>query len=138
MNASLLSEVTRFGKVGLIGFILDGGILAFLFHVMYWGHYESRAVSFTVAVLATWYLNRVYTFKDTGSGAVAQYVKYFSIQVVGAIINLSIYVVLIASLDIMRDYPLLPLSIGAGVAMIFNYTISRMFVFTGGRVEENR
>lgn len=130
-NQEALAEVVRFGKVGAIGFLVDGGVLVFLFHVMQWGHYESRGVSFVLAVAITWYMNRTYTFKHyINKNKYKEYVMYFSVQVVGSILNLCIYIGLIKTISIMSLYPILPLSVGAGIAMFFNYYISKVYVFS--------
>jgi putative flippase GtrA len=56
-------EAFRFGAIGGIGFVIDGGILTALHSVWGVGLIPARLVSFSVAVTATWALNRRYTFR---------------------------------------------------------------------------
>ena len=136
INIDTISELVSFGKVGAIGFVIDASILMALFHVLSWGHYESRAISFSIAVAVTWYLNRKYTFKKyANKEKYREYITYFSVQLIGSLLNLVTYFTLISVINIMSVYPIVPLALGAGVAMLFNYYASRTWVFNG-RVEE--
>ena len=68
MNAASSPPLKRFASyttVGIIGFIVDAGILSALVHVWQWPHYTARAVSFSAAVTVTWALNRRWVFART-------------------------------------------------------------------------
>ena len=54
-----------------------------------------------------------------------------SVQVTGALINLSVYVLAIESFPQLARLPVIPLAIGAAVALLFNFSASRRLVFTG-------
>lgn len=58
-----------------------------------------------------------------------EYVSYVVVQVIGATINLLVFVVVIEFVKPLRSIPVIPLAMGAGVALLFNYAASRRFVF---------
>jgi putative flippase GtrA len=128
----LRGEVWRFGVVGSVGFLIDAGVLTWLVNGSGWGLYESRLLSFALAVSGTWYLNRRFTFPGRASAnRTGEYGRYFSVQIIGAFINLGVYVAIVATLPHLASFPVVPLAIGSGVAMIFNFVGSRHFAFSG-------
>jgi len=111
-----------------VGFIVDAAILSMLVHVVGWHHYTARAVSFTLAVTATWALNRHWVFARTRDST-REYGAYFGVQSVGAAINLGTYALVIAVVPALARYPVLPLAAGAALALLFNYSAARRWVF---------
>ncbi|MBP8023911.1 MAG: GtrA family protein [Chromatiaceae bacterium] len=124
-------EILFFGMTGGIGFLIDAGVLTWLVQVQGWGLYSARALSFAAAVTVTWYLNRSFTFaKRASTGRTREYGRYFGVQAMGALINLGVYVLVIALLPATGTIPVIPLAMGSGVGMIFNFVGARHFAFT--------
>jgi putative flippase GtrA len=122
-------DVSRFVLVGSVGFTIDGGIMLLL---MKFGHsvIEARLTSFAAAVTVTWALNRVWTFSATRRGNKRrEYLYYLATQLVGAAINLAIFLVCLSLFPALGAYPLIPFVFGASAALIFNYNVSKHFVF---------
>jgi putative flippase GtrA len=121
-----------FVVVGGIGFIVDAGILAVLVHGYQWGDYTARLVSFAVAVTVTWALNRSYVFnRNRTLNRRSEYTRYLTVQIMGMAINFLVYSLCIASNELMDQWPVLALAVGSAVALLFNFTGARMFVFIG-------
>jgi putative flippase GtrA/SAM-dependent methyltransferase len=118
----------RFALVGGLGFVVDATVLTLLVNAMGYGHYLSRAVSFTLAVTVTWWINRSWVFR-AGTPTGREYSGYFLVQMVGAVTNLGIYVLVIELVPRLAAIPVVPLAIGAIIAMIFNFLLMRRFVF---------
>jgi putative flippase GtrA len=122
----------RFAVVGGIGFCVDGGLLALLLKNDC-GIVSSRMGSFLAAVTATWMLNRIWTFSPGNEVSKRrEYLYYLVTQSGGALINLAIFFSLIAVYPHMREFPLVPFSIGSVVALTFNYLVSKKYVFNIG------
>jgi putative flippase GtrA len=123
-------EIWRFGAIGVVGFLVDASVLVSLVSLVGWGLYGSRALSFGLAVTATWYLNRRFTFAQrAGADRGREYGRYFLAQLVGALINLGVYGAVIEAIPAVAAYPVLPLAAGSGVAMVFNFFAARHFAF---------
>lgn len=122
-------EFRRFVVVGGLGFCVDGGLLTILMWYG-WDVIPARCCSFLFAVSTTWLLNRLWTFS---SGALVsirrEYAYYFGTQMLGAVINLTIFFILIELYPVFRDTPLIPLAFGATVSLAFNYVVSKRIVF---------
>lgn len=96
-------------------------------------HYRARAVSFAIAATITWYLNRRWVFQRSAvqmSGR--EYSSYLLVQLIGAAINLLVFVAVIEIFNDLAKYPVIPLAIGAAAALVFNFTASSRFVFQDG------
>ncbi len=130
----VLRRLPGFAIVGAIGFLVDAGILTALVTSFGVGHYVARAISFTVAVTATWYMNRRWVFEQvTAHRSSREYTAYLVVQVIGAAINLSIYVAVIELVPKLAETPVIPLALGAAVALLFNFGASSRFVFAEPR-----
>ena len=126
-----LQLLPGFVLVGAIGFLVDAGILTVLVNGFGAGHYAASAVTFTAAVTATWYLNRRWVFERMAARKRSrEYTSYLIVQVIGAMINLSVYVAAIELAPNLAETPVIPLAIGAAVALLFNFSASSRFVFT--------
>jgi putative flippase GtrA len=56
-------------------------------------------------------------------------IYYSATQIFGALINLSIFFILIKFHPDFRSTPLIPLAFGAAASLIFNYLVSKNFIF---------
>jgi putative flippase GtrA len=125
--------------VGGIGFVIDGGLLMLLSQVYLFNIYLSRLVSFFVAVLTTWGLNRTLVFKhdrDPAMSKIAEYGRYITVQIGGGLINLFAFTLIIASYPPMKDMPIIPFFIGSIFGLFFNFTGARFWVFRKQRSKE--
>jgi putative flippase GtrA len=124
----VLGELARFILVGGTGFVIDGGILSFLLGLQ-WPVALARLISFTVAVAWTYALNRKLTFRARrASGLVEQRTAlgYGVIQVLGALTNFGVFLLVVAWRPGWKSFPWLPLAIGAVFGLAVNYSLSRL------------
>ena len=122
----------RFSITGGIGCVIEAIVLTWLVTGQGVDIYLARGVSFSLAVTATWLLNRRFAFAGLASNRRGQeYSRYFLVQVVGAVINLAVFASLVGVRPELRTVPVLPLAAGAAVALVFNFAASRWLVFRG-------
>lgn len=119
----------RFLGVGGLGFLVDAAILTILMWLG-WGLVVSRATSFSLAVTVTWTLNRLWTFRlDESKKFGSRYWQYVAGQIIGAVVNLTVFFIIIGAVPSLSNKPIVPLAGGAIVAILFNYGFSRIVVF---------
>ena len=124
--------LVRFGLVGTVGVVVDGGVLQLLVTFGGWGPMAARLVSFPLAVLATWWLNRQFTFAgQDGRGLLASLVRYVAVSIVGTAVNFGVYTSLVFGSAAMAARPLVPFAIASVLALAFNYLGSKHFAFRG-------
>ena len=129
MNPPMLRQLARFAVVGALGFAIDGGLL---YQLLQWQFdpYLARGISFPVAVTATWYLNRIWTF-SVGEVAASrrEYKRYLLIQVAGAGANYAVYVLVLQFVEHTPANALIALAVGALVGLIINFFGARYWAF---------
>jgi putative flippase GtrA len=128
----------RFCVVGGTGFLTDAGLLAFLVHGLGLGPFMARAISFAVAVTATWLLNRHWAFAACATSFWRGFLTYLGVQGLGLGCNMLVYVLWILLLPPPFDEPLAALFTASSAALLVNYTGMRMLVFTTSGHKEDR
>ena len=124
-----LREMLRFGVVGAIGFAVDGGLLWVLVSNGV-SPYVARIFSFPVAVVTTWWLNRLWTFSTSDKARPRRQLNlYFALQVVGALANFVVYLAILYVIEPTRLNALGALAVGASAGMVINFVGSRRFIF---------
>ncbi|MFZ6645593.1 GtrA family protein [Undibacterium sp. TJN25] len=133
MVKKLSTQVLSFAVVGGIGFLIDAGVLTLLSVHFGVNVYTARVVSFALASLGTWLLNRRHTFGQAGvdnaKAGSGEYLRYMSVQAAGAMINLGVFSALVVILPSLARYPVIPLAAGSGVAMFFNFFGARHWIY---------
>ena len=120
-----MASFLRFGIVGAVGFAVDAGVLQLLL-LAGWHPVAARAVAIPVAVLATWALNRSFTFPEAQQGpALASLLRYAGVSAAGAAVNFSVYTAFV----FLGAQPLPALVAGSLFAMAVNYLGSKHFAF---------
>jgi putative flippase GtrA len=130
MTQSTRVQAVKFVIVGGVGFVVDAGILTLLNSFYGFSLLQSRICSVSIALTVTWFLNRQQTFSDQRSRrAIREWGRYAAVNSFGAILNMGIFFWLIHRFDSFRELPLLPLTIAASIALIFNFFASKHIAF---------
>ncbi|PWV65918.1 GtrA family protein [Plasticicumulans acidivorans] len=124
------TELWRFGVVGVIGLLIDIGVL-YLALAAGCGFYLGRALSFVAAASGTWLCNRLWTFREQRSGRTlwAEWLHYMSLMLVGGALNYALYAALIALSASVRAWPVLAVCAGSLAGMIANFLSAKWLVF---------
>jgi putative flippase GtrA len=127
--ASLLQHrFVRFSIVGGVGFVIEAILLTYFATVPGIGAIRGRAISFPIAVVTTWWLNRTLTFQSKNNPH-RESLLYFVVQMLGALANLGVFFALVSSSSSLRSIPVVPLFIAAIFGLFVNFTLSKKYVF---------
>lgn len=134
LRALSRSRFARFGVVGAAGFVVDEGALTLLHYLIGLDRYSARAISIFCAMTFTWWGNRKLTFAEhaaTGGAAVLtrEWGKFVLANGVGALVNYGVYSLFVGFAPPPFGNPLLATAIGVAVGLVFNFTLSKRFVF---------
>ncbi len=134
LRALARSPFLRFAVVGGCGFLVDESVLTLLHYLLGLGPYSARAISIFCAATFTWWGNRNLTFAGhaaTGGIAAlaAEWAKFMLANAVGAAVNYGTYSLCIAFAPRPLNIPIIATALGVGVGLIFNFTLSKRFVF---------
>ncbi len=140
MNAArylLRHSFIRFALVGAAGYVVDAGFLAFDTNVLKLNFEAGRACSIFVAMCCTWLGNRYLTFPERRarslSGAAQEWLKFVGANLVGAVVNYSVYAILVRYAGHPFDNKFVAQACGVLAGLIFNFTLSKTLVFRGPR-----
>ena len=123
-------EFVKFGIVGVGGFIVDTACLYFGIDVLGLGRVAAGFFAFPFAVTATWIGNRLFTFgHKTHEPMATQWAKFASVCAVGIIFNRGTYSLMVSTIPLVYDYPVIGLLGGTATGMFFNFFASKKLVF---------
>ncbi len=126
---ALAREGLRFGVVGTLGFVWDGGMVYALRRPL--GLYAAGLVAWLVAVTVNWVLNRAWTFRGGGARVhpLRQWARFVLANLPGMVLNRGAYILLVALVPLCRSWPLLAVAAGSIAGLASNFTLSRRLVF---------
>lgn len=125
---AMLGEFLRFGTVGFTGMLVD--MAAAYASRPFVGAYGAGAVSYLVAATWTWQLNRMWTWRGRGSGALwKEWLRWMGVNTSGLVFNRGAYFALITFSPYCHEHLWLPIAVGAVAGMFANFFLSRRLVF---------
>ena len=126
-----VNRIMKFGMIGAIGFVIEAVILTILYREHGVNVLLARIMSFSAATLATWLLNRSFTFRETLADRPKhkEYSLYMAIQIGGASLNFLVFILLIMLFPTLGTIPVVPLAVGALFGFLFNYMGLRHWVY---------
>jgi putative flippase GtrA len=131
-----LKQFISFGVIGVVGFVVDAGVLTMLLHVASAGFYVGRLVSFLCAVTVTWFLNRTFTFR-AAAGALRshhEWVRFLGANSLGGGVNLGVYSLLVAKVSVFAAHPVLAVGAGSLSGLLVNFSVTKAYVFRAARL----
>jgi len=124
----VLAQFLRFGVVGTFGFVVDTAVVYALRHPL--GLYGAGAAAYIVAASANWLLNRVWTFRGSGSDpAHRQWLRFMAANLAGFVLNRGTYAILVATVPLCARQPVFAVAAGSIAGLGLNFTLSRTMVF---------
>lgn len=133
----LRREILFFAISGVVGFVVDAGIVQFLVREWAVNPYEARLVSFLCAATTTWAFNRKITFAGKGAGGSRrrQLIRYIVAMAGGFALNYGAYAACVATLPIVREWPAIGVAAGSIAGAVVNFLSSKYWIFRAPRGE---
>ena len=126
------SQFFRFVVVGAAGFIVDATVL---YLALGWGFnaLEGRLLSFFIAVIFTWILNRRFTFAGQQpkcmDGISKEWFQYVVAMAAGGIVNFGVFGMVIAVAPDSLSTPLWAVSFGSLAGLTINFLGAALWVY---------
>ncbi len=119
-------KIIKFLVVGTLGAIIDFGLLALLVEIFHWPPLAANTVSFSVAVVNNFLLNKFWTWRDGSLAYKKQFAKFTFVSVVGLLISTLLLWLFIA----IKWHYLLGKVITAIIVAFWNYIINDKLTFS--------
>lgn len=126
ITIELFYKFIRFGLVGASGMIIDFGITALCKEVFKIQKFISNGIGFAMAASSNYFLNRIWTFQSTNPEVFFEYIKFFSVSLIGLAINT---LVLYFTLKKFKKNFYFAKAIAIGVTMLWNFIANLLFTF---------
>lgn len=126
LTVDFLYKFIRFGIVGASGIIVDFGVTALCKDVFKIQKFVSNGIGFTMAATSNYILNRFWTFQSTNPEVFLEFIKFFSVSLIGLAINT---LVLYFTLKKFKWNFYFAKIIAIGVTMIWNFVANLLFTF---------
>jgi putative flippase GtrA len=115
---------------GVIGFIVDAGVLQLLVSGLAWDRFTGRLISFVCAATATWLFNRRYTFRGPRRHPLHwEWARYVVAMSAGFAFNFAAYSALVLTFNVDGKYLVLAVAAGSVAGLGVNFIASRYWVF---------
>lgn len=135
----LMLQFIKFGLIGGFNTLVDFGILNALMYItkIYKGNglILLNIVSFSVAVINSYFLNKYWAFKDKSSvDREKQFVSFLAVSIVGVVINTLVLRVVSTNIDPMfglnqQIWTNIGKLLATGVSLVWNFIGYKFFVF---------
>lgn len=125
-----MSQFLLFCIGGVIGFVVDAGVLRVLVSGLQMNAYGARLLSFLAAATATWLWNRHRTFRGTRRyGLFGEWTRYLVAMSGGFVVNYATYAACYTFFGVVREYPELGVAAGSIAGLVVNYASSRWWIY---------
>lgn len=131
---TLRRQIVLFAVSGVLGFVVDAGIVQVLVREIGMNPYLARVFSFLAAATTTWAFNRRYTFAGHGGGSKRrQLVRYLVAMACGFGLNYGAYALCVATWPLVREWPAIGVAAGSVAGAIVNFLSSKYWIFRAPR-----
>jgi len=142
-NAKELNRFLKFAVVGVIGAVIDFGVMNLLTQTVGMSLVPAGTISFVCAIISNFIWNRYWTYPDSRSRPIArQLVMFFAVNIAGVAIRIPIlHFVEPPLLNLLESVPFsLPLSpellaknltlaLAVGIVMLWNFFVNRYWTY---------
>ncbi|WP_233843019.1 GtrA family protein [Dyella sp. 2HG41-7] len=127
----LRREVMLFAIGGLLGFVVDAGVVQTLVTFAHVNPYIGRVISFLLAATVTWWWNRSQTFaaRQSGRSLTVEWLHWMALMSGGAAINYGAYVACLMAFPSWHRWPALAVGVGSFFAAFVNFVSARTLLF---------
>ena len=120
-------QFIRFIVVGLLNTAVDFGLLNLLIYLFRWPSVWANTVSFSVAVLNSFFWNKYWTFKSRDCH-ISEFIRFNSVYVFVFVVNAITLIILV---DIFNMNPKIGQLIALPIITIISFTGHRRWSFKG-------
>ena len=127
-----LRTLLWYGLTGVLGFLVDAGVLHLMVSDWNTNLFLARGCSFTCAATTTWLINRIVTFSSIHRQArqlVAEWAAYFVASLGGGCVNYVVFALAVHLSSTLYETPSIAVGLGTIAGTTFNFIMYARYVF---------
>lgn len=121
-----IKQFFRFCVTGITGAIIDFGFLYLLIEFANLNYLLSATISFVLALIDTYLLNKYWTFQNKENNHAKQFSKFLLTSLVGLLINLGIMYLMV---DVLLIWYIFAKIIASIIVLFWNFLMNKHFTF---------
>ena len=127
---ALRKELGLFAISGVIGFVVDAGVVQLLVRGFALNPYGARVISFLAAATTTWAFNRRYTFSGRSNGSKRrQLLRYLLAMACGFALTYGAYAMCLALWPLVHEWPAIGVAVGSAAGAVVTFLSSKYWIF---------
>lgn len=131
MKITVRRQVLVFGIAGGTGFFIEASIIQFAVTYLESGANTPRLLSFPLAFIWTWYINRTYGFQVSAKPNIDEFLRFLQSNILAQLVNIGLYFALTRKSEFFSDLPVLALILATSISMVVSFTLYRLYAFSG-------
>jgi putative flippase GtrA len=127
-----LRTLVWYGITGVLGFLVDAGVLHLMVSGWNTNLFLARGCSFTSAATTTWMINRILTFSPTHRQPrqlLAEWAAYFAASLGGGCLNYLVFAIAVRVSPSLHQIPSIAVALGTLAGTTFNFLMYAQYVF---------
>ena len=116
----------KFGITGVSGLTIDFALTWFFKDEMHFNKFIANAIGFTAAVISNYFIHRNWTFKENKSKAGPQFTAFFTVSLIGLLLNSAI-IFLMNNMLFVNFY--ISKAVAIFIVFFWNFSANYFFVF---------
>lgn len=123
----------KFGITGVSGLIIDFSLTWVFKDELHFNKFIANGIGFTAAVVSNYFIHRNWTFKDNTAKAGPQFTAFFTVSVIGLLLNSAI-IFLLDNMMYVNFY--ISKAVAIFIVFFWNFSANYFFVFKSSKKED--
>lgn len=129
-HRATIIQFCKFGTVGAVGFVLDNCFVYYSILELGLTRTAAGFLSYPFIITCVWLGNRWFTFREAKRERMYQQgMKFALVCLIGLVFNRGTYSILVNTVPLVYQHPVIGLFAGTCAGMFFNFFTSRKLVF---------
>ena len=134
LSLPAVKQFIKFSLVGASGTIVDWLVYFALTRWFHWFYLIAKIISFILAAINNYILNRVWTFRSKEKNVFKEFAKFAIVSTVGLVFNTFIMYLVV---DKLKYNDFIGLILATAIVMFWNFLVNKFWTFRETNNEKN-
>lgn len=131
MAAPVQRQILIFAFAGGVGFLIEAGIIHYGVTHLALDAQTPRLVSYPIALVWTWYINRTYGFEVKTKPNLCEFIRFVQSNFFAQLTNIGLYLIMTSWSEHLAQAPLIALILATAISMCVSFALYRLYAFSG-------
>ena len=131
MTVPVKRQILIFAFAGGVGFLIEAGIIHYGVTHLALDAQMPRLVSYPIALVWTWYINRTYGFEVKTKPNLREFIRFVQSNFFAQLTNIGLYLIMTSWSEHLAQAPLIALILATAISMCVSFALYRLYAFSG-------